>query len=585
MLKWTIKTNEAISLEDVTLTWNGTNALDTVFSTVYLKIGNSLLTYTPKNTDTNGTAIKFEGSTTVDGTVTVKLYGTMKNTANWTVKFSPLQLNSFTTAEYVSNGVAVNAAVWNIAANTIDIANTTLNVTRTDGLWDTTLAAWSTDVTLYEVKLAATQWNGVKVTKAAFTVTAGASFVDNTTLTLYVDGVAKSSKTYKTSPVTFDGFNVTVDSSTTHTLKIAADFTENLADAESIQITLNDLTATDALTSNTVNPSSKPAWATFTVSTASAEISATDSNPDATFILAGSTGNNLIAFKVSAKNDAVRIFNLNFDGTNLDKASNYELVDASWNVIATATTSNAISLSFADIAWAPVIAKDKSAVYFVRATANTDTNSPISLTLTSAWNVKASNGTTVDITDASASCNDTSKTTYATCVGTYDDDNNPTTPEVNRVWTPSVTVAGNTHQIAENTILVKKLDNPNKELSTSALRFSISANGKDSVNVTAFDITVTSNYDESAAEAVLYKNSISASNEVARSAAVWTLTLPAVDLDIDAWSTVNYILVVEGAVVWANTPDWTVRLNNVTFDTFGANTYANLGELPITETK
>ena len=339
MLKWTIKTNEAISLEDVTLTWNGTEALDTVFSTVYLKIGNSLLTYTPKNTDTNGTDIKFEGSTTVDGTATVKLYGTMKNTAAWTVKFSPLQLASFATAEYVSNGVAVNAAVWNIAANTIDIANTTLNVTRTDGLWGTTLAAWSTDVTLYEVKLSATQWNGVKVTKAAFDITAGASFKNNTTLTLYVDGVAKSSKTYKTSPVTFDGFNVTVDSSTTHTLKVVADFTENLTNAESIKITLNDLTATDALTSNTVNPSSKPVWATFTVSTASAEIASTDANPDATFILAGSTGNNLIAFKVSAKNDSVRLFNLNFNGTNLDSASNYELVDASWTVIATATTS------------------------------------------------------------------------------------------------------------------------------------------------------------------------------------------------------------------------------------------------------
>jgi hypothetical protein len=41
-------------------------------------------------------------------------------------------------------------------------------------------------------------------------------------------------------------------------------------------------------------------------------------------------------------------------------------------------------LNFANITSAPVIAKDKSAIYYVRATANTDTNGTISLTLTSA---------------------------------------------------------------------------------------------------------------------------------------------------------------------------------------------------------
>ena len=236
----------------------------------------------------------------------------------------------------------------------------------------------------------------------------------------------------------------------------------------------------------------------------------------------------------------------------MDKASNYELVelvDKERKVIATASTNDATSVTFTNIAWAPVIAKDKSATYYVRATANTDVNSTIQLNFNGAGtnNVKASNGTTVAI--------------------------------------PTATVNWNQHVIAENSILVAKLTNSNKDLATSALRFSVTANGKDEVELTNLDVNVASNYITTGAKVVLYKNSISNANKVAESAAAWTLTLPAFSTKIDAWSTVNYILVVEWAVVWANTPDWTVRVNDITFDGFNAKNYSNLGDLPMSESK
>ena len=37
-------------------------------------------------------------------------------------------------------------------------------------------------------------------------------------------------------------------------------------------------------------------------------------------------------------------------------------------------------------------------------------------------------------------CSDTSMTTQATCIGQWDDDNDPLTPNINRVWSPSNTL-------------------------------------------------------------------------------------------------------------------------------------------------
>jgi hypothetical protein len=62
--------------------------------------------------------------------------------------------------------------------------------------------------------------------------------------------------------------------------------------------------------------------------TAGVVVAATDSNPNATFMLAGSKDNRLVAFKVTANNDSIKLYNVNFVATNGTKASNYRLTDA-----------------------------------------------------------------------------------------------------------------------------------------------------------------------------------------------------------------------------------------------------------------
>jgi len=43
------------------------------------------------------------------------------------------------------------------------------------------------------------------------------------------------------------------------------------------------------------------------------------------------------------------------------------------------------------------------------------------------------------------------------------------------------TIVSNTHTLAENTFTIAEALNPNKEITTSAMRFTVTAAGKDSV--------------------------------------------------------------------------------------------------------
>lgn len=667
LLKGSITSKEAVNLEDISfLLQTATSNLSTYFTTLYLKVGTSIFSYTPVVGDVAWGTIKFEWSVTVDGTANVQLYGTLRTNAAGTIKFAPLDLNSFTVKEYVSNGITVNTAVGSIAGITVAIQNTPLYITRIDGLGDTAVSAGTDNVTLYEVKLSSNQGNGVRVSNATFTVAAGGSFTNNTTLTLFVNGVAKESKTFNgTSPVSFVNFgNVTVNSTNDATVKIVANINENVANTQTIRVTMASVTATDLLTSSTVTPSwTFPAGALFTVGASAASISATDLNTKPELWLAWSTDKKLIAFKINATNDNVTLYDVALNGwSNLDKMANFRLTNTSGEVVATATSVTASTVTFSSISGVPAILKDKFATYYVIADVNTNVNNvDVKLNLTAdGTKVKASNWLVVAVADAyvaagyetsivtltaaptadgtaTVNINGSPKTVTfvaathttttlaaakmaadltAVAAGAYTataagaavtitataagNQTNTTFADVNSLATATVaitdwvtavahtTVAGNTHKIVENTLLVAKLANPNKVLNTSAMRFSISAMWKNSVTVTALDLNAITNYTETAATIAVYKDTVSTANLVARSS-VGTLSsntwLTFVNQTIDAGSTVTYIVVVEGAVVGANTPDWTVTLSDVTFDGISAAAYTNAGEMPISEVK
>lgn len=184
-MQGTITTKSPITLEDPTLTFNGTGS--DLFTTLYLQIGSSTMTWSATAT---GTA-QFSGLATVDGSATVKVYAKLKDTATSVdVKFDDLRLSTFTTngkAEYVSNQNTVSSSVGSISGVQVTVGTTNLSVTRTDGLGATKVAVGSKSVLVNEVALAVTQGNTVNVSNATYTVTASGSYSNNIFATLYVD--------------------------------------------------------------------------------------------------------------------------------------------------------------------------------------------------------------------------------------------------------------------------------------------------------------------------------------------------------------------------------------------------------------
>jgi len=173
---------------------------------------------------------------------------------------------------------------------------------------------------------------------------------------------------------------------------------------------------------------------------------------------------------------------------------------------------------------------DKSNSYYVIANANTNTNTGnIAMSLSSVV-IKASNGT--------------ESTVYASAVDSK------------------------VHAIAENTLVVAKIDNANKSLSTSAMRFTVTAAGKDSVTLSGFTFTQNPTGYTATGTVKVYKDSVATANLVTSSA----------NNTVDAGSTVTFIAVVDNATKDgnANTVSYELKLDDVETSTISSiNDYLN----------
>jgi len=70
------------------------------------------------------------------------MWGTLKQTApQGQIKVAALQLTSFANPEYVSNGNPVMSAIGSIEGINVTVEGTQLNVVRTDGQGNQTIAA------------------------------------------------------------------------------------------------------------------------------------------------------------------------------------------------------------------------------------------------------------------------------------------------------------------------------------------------------------------------------------------------------------------------------------------------------------
>jgi hypothetical protein len=214
------------------------------------------------------------------------------------------------TKEYIANGETISSSVGTIPGVTLTISNSSLNATRIDGLGDTTLASGSKGVTLLGTRISTTKGNAINVTNAIFTVTGtnastSTGHLNNVFATLYVNGSAVSSKTFNAGTITFDGFSTKVDSSTSADLVVKADLSDSFASG-TLNVALTSIAATDSVTSSTVSISSVTG-VTYTIAEAVANFAESDSDPRNQLLLAGSSNNEIFAFKMTANNDNIKV--------------------------------------------------------------------------------------------------------------------------------------------------------------------------------------------------------------------------------------------------------------------------------------
>ncbi|MDD3303138.1 MAG: hypothetical protein PHN31_06295 [Candidatus Gracilibacteria bacterium] len=563
LMKGTIKALTPITLEDPTLNYSinsvaSATGANNIFSTVYFKIGSTLMTWTPTSTDTQA---KFSGTATLPaGDTTVEVYANLKDIASGLFKFDDMKLTTFATAEYVDNQNTVGTSVGTISGISISIDDTQLTATRTDGLGSTTVAAGSKGVLLNTLSLKVTQGNPVVISNPMYTITSSGAAGDNVFLTLYVDGTAVSTKTYKTTgtggTVNFSSVSKTVTSSTPVELTIKADLSDAFSSG-SLSVKLSDIDATDSLTSSDINISTVPSSAQFTIANPIGTLSASDSNPNAKLLLAGNTAEKLIAFRVKAQNDDVKLRDLVFSGASLDNISNYKVINSDGTEVATATSNNDTEVKFSNLTVTDVVTKDSTKTYYLVGDINTNTNATYAVDLLlSGSTIKGTNGNVVAMT--------------------------------------GVDVSSNTHQIAENMVVVAKDTNSSKAIATSALRFSVTASGKDQATLSGVTLTINLSGYTGATQLAIYKDSISTNNLIGTgSAANGQKVISLTGLKtVDSGSTNHYLIAIENAVVdsYSNSQDWTVSVDDLEVNLGGSSTvsvkaYDNMGTLPITEVK
>jgi len=557
LMKGTMKSNSSITVEDPFLAYAaGTDAAwFSGFSTIYMSIGGSTFSYSPA-AGGSSTGAYFGGTATINGTVNVQVRGTLKTTAPaGSYKFQPLQLSSFDLAEYTSNGNNVASAIGSIEGVNVTVEDTTLNVTRIDGLGNQTVAQGTNGLTVMKLNLSSNQGNGIRVSRAVFaTGSTSATGLNNTSLTLYVNGNAVSTKQLQGATVTFDFPSVTITQGNPVTLEVRANLSEAFSSGQ-LQLVLSSLTATDVGTSQSVTSYQTPSSAVFTIGTADAEVNASSDPILSMLLLSPSTSQQLVAFRVKGLNDDVTLKDLTFSGSNLGHLNNFRLTTSTGVVFANASSTSGTAVLFTNIGQAasPVVAKDQTVTFYLIADANSNTNNQTFVVELDDVVVRGANGVEVTAT----------------------------------VQTSPIA----THGIAENRFVVAKAANASKAITTSALRLTVTANGVDSVMLSGFSFdTILAGY-TGTATIELFRNNTSAGNLVA-TGTINTNASSSIELtvgqSVDAGTSVTYIVRVTGIAInpASNSQDWTITLTDIDAVDYDATDYDNVGgNLPISESK
>ena len=574
LMQWTITTKESVTFENPVLTINSmsaTTTLSDMFTTLYLKIGNSVFTYTAWAEVANS-PLNFDGTAVVNGKANVKVYGTLKNTSNGkSIKLDSMDLQTFKVAGnngavYYSNEVPVSndASIWTIAWNSITVENATLSMTRTDGLWDnTTISVWDWN-TIYKAKVTSQSTKWAKITSIKFNILAANSNLNQaSTLTLYVDGEAVSTRNIPAitanTNVTFNGLNFTVDKNTTAEIEVKANIKEGTTATKTIQ--LEKTTAWDGisyvdLANNRTQWVDTIDWAKCEVVVSEWTVSIDADAVDATLLAKWATDQKVATLKIDGDEGKVRLYNLTLTIPSAN-VSNVRLANASGEVVATATSFASNTATFTNIANTEFVEKDGTISYDVLVDVNSNVT-PAALT----------------VTVATAQLRNNNGWNATTNLGTV--------------------LVSNSHYVADGLVKVEQVTVANPNIKNSALKFTVKAEWADVILAKAdildtanLDLTqvwyVWDNDDDWTADADLDLTAAKLYKGDLNTEAWATIT-------ISKWSTVTFIIAFPGAVINWTTQDWTLSLNKLpakikATDIPNVGAYKNVWLFPISASK
>ncbi|MDR1945370.1 MAG: hypothetical protein LBQ59_04875 [Candidatus Peribacteria bacterium] len=129
---------------------------------------------------------------------------------------------------------------------------------------------------------------------------------------MYIDGTAVSTKTISgVGAVSFGGFNRVVGKTPVR-LDVKVSFTESFITDSTFSMALTKLDAFDTISSAQVENLPQVGAALFTMKDAKGTLSVSDNNPRPSLFLAGSSNNEIFAFRIKAENDNIGLDSLIF---------------------------------------------------------------------------------------------------------------------------------------------------------------------------------------------------------------------------------------------------------------------------------
>jgi hypothetical protein len=359
--KGTMTAKQAVNVEDLKVGFASSGALNTYVTRFYFVVGNQ--TFSAEAPATNSGTLTFDGVVSINAgqTLNARIYADIKDTAPaGYIDFKGTTLNKINlsafvgTNEYVSNSQVISSSIGAIygAKVTINAANLKFENSTTS---TKTVVRGERLVTIATPVISTTTDVNVKVNSFGATISGSVlnNFAGGTVYVYDANGAIIANDTIRAGSTTlnFNNLNLTVAKGTDVRLTMKLDeVSRTTVSGDVIRFTLNNINATDTVTSNAVIVAPVTAVTLNVVPAATVNVS---SNPANTPKLVQAGSNTKIgSVKVSATNSTAVLKTLSVllsGGLTTDKLSNITLKDGTTAITSTVTKTTTTKVDFSDI--------------------------------------------------------------------------------------------------------------------------------------------------------------------------------------------------------------------------------------------